>query len=47
MAGLQIVSVTPGSMCDRCEVVAGDRLLAVNGHPVRDLIDFSFYTASE
>jgi putative radical SAM enzyme (TIGR03279 family) len=44
---LQIDSVAPGSIASRFEVVAGDRLLAVNGHPLRDLIDYSYYTASE
>ena len=47
MAGMQIDSVTPGSIADEFEVMAGDRLLAVNGHPLRDLIDYSYYTASE
>lgn len=47
MAALRIDSVTPGSIADQMEVTAGDRLLAVNGQPLRDLIDYSFYTASE
>lgn len=47
MAGLRIDSVIPGSIADQLDVVAGDRLLAVNGHPLRDLIDYSYYTASE
>lgn len=47
MAALRIDSVTPGSIADELEVSAGDRLLAVNGRPLRDLIDYSYYTASE
>ncbi len=47
MAGLRIESVSPGSIADQLEVAAGDRLLAVNGLPLRDLIDYSYYTASE
>lgn len=47
MAGLRIDSVTLGSIADGLEVAAGDRLLAVNGQPLRDLIDYSYYTASE
>lgn len=47
MAGLRIDSITPGSIADQLEVAAGDRLLAVNGQPLRDLIDYSYYTASE
>ncbi len=47
MAGLLIVHVLPGSVADRMEVVSGDRLVAVNGRSLRDLIDYSYYTASE
>lgn len=47
MAALRIDSVTPGSIADELGVSAGDRLLAVNGRPLRDLIDYSYYTASE
>lgn len=47
MTGLMIDSVSSGSIADEMEVVAGDRLLAVNGQPLRDLIDYSYFTASE
>ena len=47
MAALRIDSVAPGSIADQLEVAAGDHLLAVNGQPLRDLIDYSYYTASE
>ncbi|MBW4054270.1 MAG: DUF512 domain-containing protein [Proteobacteria bacterium] len=47
MAGLLIVHVSPGSVADQMEVALGDRLVAVNGRSLRDLIDYSYYTASE
>lgn len=47
MSGLRIDYVAPGSIADELEVAAGDRLLAVNGQPLRDLIDYSYFTASE
>ena len=47
MSALRIDSVAPGSIAEQMEVVAGDRLLAVNGQPLRDLIDYSYFTASE
>jgi S1-C subfamily serine protease len=39
MAGLRIDSVATNSIAGQLGVVAGDRLLAVNGVPLRDLID--------
>lgn len=47
MAGLLIESVSPGSIAEEMEILAGDRLLAVNGQPLRDLIDYSYFTDSE
>ncbi|MFZ4855115.1 MAG: DUF512 domain-containing protein [Desulfuromonadaceae bacterium] len=47
MAGLLIEGVSSGSIADELEILAGDRLLMVNGHPLRDLIDYTYYTASE
>jgi putative radical SAM enzyme (TIGR03279 family) len=47
MKGLLIESVTSGSIADEFELEAGDHLLAVNGHQLRDLIDYSYYTSSE
>jgi putative radical SAM enzyme (TIGR03279 family) len=47
MKGLLIQTVTPGSVADQMDVIAGDRLLAVNGHLLRDIIDYSFHTASD
>lgn len=45
MNGLLIEGVAPGSIADEFELQAGDRLLAVNGHRLRDLIDYSYYTS--
>ena len=45
MSGLEIESVIPGSIACEMEIMAGDRLLAVNGHRLRDIIDYSYYTS--
>ena len=45
MNGLLIEGVAPGSIAEEFELEAGDRLLAVNGHTLRDLIDYSYYTS--
>jgi putative radical SAM enzyme (TIGR03279 family) len=47
MNGLLIEGVAPGSIAAEFELQAGDQLLAVNGHPLRDLIDYSYFTSSE
>lgn len=47
MAALLINTVAPNSIAEELEVMAGDRLLAVNGHPLRDIIDYSYYSDSE
>jgi putative radical SAM enzyme (TIGR03279 family) len=47
MTGLRIDSVAPGSIAAGLDVTAGDRLLAINGQTLRDLIDFSYYSASD
>ena len=38
----KIVAVTPGSAAAKAGLRVGDRLLAVNGKPARDLIDYHF-----
>jgi putative radical SAM enzyme (TIGR03279 family) len=45
--GLLIEGVAPGSIAAEFELQPGDRLLSVNGHRLRDLIDYSYYTSSE
>ncbi len=47
MSGLTIQAVLPGSIAAELGVEAGDRLLAVNGHHLRDIIDYSYYTAAD
>ena len=46
MKGLLIETVVPGSIAAELELEPGDRLLAVNGHSLRDVIDYSYYAAS-
>lgn len=47
MKGLIIETVTPGSIADELDVETKDRLLCVNGHPLRDIIDYSYYTSTD
>ncbi len=39
--------VAPQSLGERVGLRPGDRLIAVDGHPLRDAIDFRFYAAEE
>ncbi len=45
MRGLLIESVVPGSLAHELGMAAGDRLLGVNGHRLRDIIDYSYYSS--
>jgi len=45
MKGLLIENVVPGSIVDEMGLAAGDRLLAVNGHSLRDIIDYTYHTS--
>lgn len=45
MKGLLIERVMPGSIADQLGLAGGDRLLAVNGHPLRDIIDYSYHAS--
>ena len=47
MDGLLIEKVMPGSVASELEIEAGDRLLAINGHRLRDIIDYNFFSAEE
>lgn len=47
MDGLLIEKVMPGSVASELEMEAGDRLLAINGHQLRDIIDYNFFSADE
>jgi putative radical SAM enzyme (TIGR03279 family) len=46
-SGLIIEQVLEGSIAAELEIEAGDTLLAVNGVPLRDLIDFQYLTADD
>ena len=41
------MSVEPGSIAHGLGLAAGDRLLAINGHPLRDIIDYRFYASAD
>ncbi len=45
MDGLLIESAVPGSIAEELELEGGDRLVAINGHRLRDIIDYNFYGA--
>lgn len=45
--GVIITDVTPGSLGEELELRPGDRIVRVNGRPVRDYLDFRFQTAGE
>jgi putative radical SAM enzyme (TIGR03279 family) len=47
MKGLLIEGVAFGSIANEFELAPGDRLLSVNNHPLRDLIDYSYFTSAE
>jgi len=43
MEGLLIDFVQPDSVAEELEIEAGDRLMAINGQKLRDIIDFTFH----
>ncbi len=43
MAGLLVSAVASGSIAEELEITPGDRLVAIDGHPLRDIIDYQFY----
>ncbi|RII25206.1 MAG: DUF512 domain-containing protein [Geobacter sp.] len=45
LAGLVIESVLTDSIAAELEIEAGDRLLAINGKPVRDIIDYTYLSS--
>ncbi|UFS72828.1 DUF512 domain-containing protein [Geomonas sp. RF6] len=47
MPGLIIDGVMPGSIAEELEIEPGDRLLAVNGHELRDIIDYNFFSGDD
>ena len=40
---MKIKSVARGSIGDEIGLRPGDNLLEINGHPIRDVIDYRFY----
>ena len=47
MSGLVVERVMPGSIAEELEIEPGDRLVSVNGHPLRDVIDYNFYAGDD
>jgi putative radical SAM enzyme (TIGR03279 family) len=47
MPGLFIEKVLPGSIAEEMDIAPGDRLTAINGHPLRDIIDYNYYSCEE
>jgi putative radical SAM enzyme (TIGR03279 family) len=45
--GVIITEVEPGSLAEELELSPSDRIVRVNGRPVRDYLDFRFQTAGE
>jgi putative radical SAM enzyme (TIGR03279 family) len=45
--GVTIDSVEPESLAEELDLEKGDRIVRVNGRPVRDYLDFRFQTAGE
>ncbi len=45
--GVIITEVSPGSLAEELELAPSDRIIRVNGRPVRDYLDFRFQTAGE
>ncbi|MBR6343521.1 MAG: DUF512 domain-containing protein, partial [Selenomonadaceae bacterium] len=43
----KILRVHPGSLAEELELLAGDRIVEVNGMKLRDIIDLSFAMAEE
>ncbi|RNC67956.1 MAG: DUF512 domain-containing protein [Desulfuromonadales bacterium] len=47
MEGLLVEHVVPGSIAEELEIEPGDRLVAINGQKLRDIIDFNFHSGDE
>src|SRR5712691_3749266 len=45
--GVEIAEVSPESLGFELELESGDRIIKVNGSPIRDYLDFRFQTAGE
>ena len=42
---VKINSIIPGSPADKCGVQSGDILVSINGHGVKDVLDYMYYAA--
>ena len=42
-----ITAVQPGSLAEEAEIQPGERLVAINGRQLRDVIDYEFYSKDE
>lgn len=47
LVGGQIARVEPGSLAEAAGLAAGDTILSINGHVLRDVLDYRFYSAEE
>jgi putative radical SAM enzyme (TIGR03279 family) len=47
LTGGHIAAITPNSIAARLGWQPGDRLLSLNGHALRDVLDYRFYQAEE
>ena len=45
--GHRIASVAPGSIAEELEIEVGDRLLSIDGHELKDVLDYRFYINAE
>ncbi len=45
--GVIITEIAPESLADELDLESGDRIVRVNGRPVRDYLDFRFQTSGE
>ncbi len=45
--GLLIREILPGALAQEMELEPGDRVVAINGQPLRDLIDYEFYISDD
>ena len=45
--GAKIISVDSGSPADRAKIMAGETLLSIDGHTIRDVLDYKFYSYEE
>ena len=44
---MTVAAVTPRTPAATAGLLGGDRIVAVNGHPLRDVIDFHFHAGDE